>query len=479
MVLQKHHSVSNQKNQLLRRQVAAADPKPDTTRKAPASPILTRPTRRPNHVKPTNTTRVTPPNPVIATPTRPPQISISLSLPPPSTTESTVLPLPSVNVPISTSSSVIVTFTTSSTTSSGISDLPSESASPIVAAITSATSTPSAAATASGNISTGTLVGSIVGGCAALGLIVASVFFFLYRRHLKKKRYDEAFNSSEFRRSAVLLDGGQEKQRRHQPPTVGIARPVQNMPTQNTPIHQQNHYAPAAEYYGGERGQHDDPFRAQAPYGTAYPGAHSSRPAYAYPPDANTYGYNNSHDYPPPGHYPPRPQCVTQQYDAAPSPSHYTHSEISLPYARQYDAIVNSPAHYARSETSLLPHPEPGTPSIMMAHDGASAVQSRHSTEDDEDAPPPAYEITDSSVNHKPDMKTRHLTYDAATTISGSSSVTTPAPVPVSTSAGPSTEPSSPLFTGPSRHHTLLSRPVSGTSAFTIVEMKDDHGGIV
>jgi DNA-directed RNA polymerase II subunit RPB1 len=296
-------------------------------------------------------------------------------------------------------------------------------------------------------------------------------------------------------------------------------RHVQNAPLPPTPpVQQQIHYAPAVGYYREERGRCDDSFAAQPSRSVVHQSPYDGQPAYAYPPNVGPYGYNNPHGYPPQAHYPPQPQIVaqSQQYDTA------LPSDSSLPYARQYDAIP-SPAHNARSETSLLHHPEPETPSIAIARDAVSTVQDRHSIEDDEDVPPPAYEITETFVNHRSDVKTRPLAYDAASTISASGS--TAAPASVSTSAGPSTEPPSPfhssagpsaeppspfyssagpsteplspfyssagpsteppspfhpsagtsadllspLILSPSRHHTLSSRPVSGTSAVTIV----------
>ncbi|KAH9486295.1 hypothetical protein JR316_0000359 [Psilocybe cubensis] len=162
-------------------------------------------------------------------------------------------------------------------------------------------------ATTSG-LQTGTIIGIIAGSIAALMVLGAVISFFL-RRLRTKRRGDEIFNASEFRRSAVLLEE-KKPDVRPRPPSMIERRNVQGTPSVVTnslppPPSMAYPYSDRAippspsvppSLYGGNGSDNGHNQQHYAQYGTA--GAHfGNLPSPAPPPSAGGM-YNGP---PPPG----------------------------------------------------------------------------------------------------------------------------------------------------------------------------------
>ncbi|KXN91108.1 hypothetical protein AN958_02884 [Leucoagaricus sp. SymC.cos] len=452
MTLQNHHHAALRRRRGIEgKQNIVAWPTPTALVATPARSVPTPPkvARRSAALPATPAnTDVTPAKPSVAAPASSPPVTPSLgpsvinpstsSVPPPSNTLNLLLPSASSAHSASSTSRAVPSASRNSTSTSPTASVPPSS---------------------SGGVSTGAVVGGIIGGFVALGLIGAALFLFLRRMRGKKDRNEEAFNVTKFRQSAVILDGPAEKRNKPRPPTM-----IEPLSQSRQASQAGNYTSPSDARYGTPEAPHP----GQNSYDSAYPGAYGTQPAYEqYPPPPNPYGYVN-HEYPPQPQYPPQPHCDAQQYGAYASPvltpvhpPDFLESGQDAPVLP--NPFVSSPSFI--SET-VPKHYSSNASTTSTARDLTHSSHARSLTEDNE--APPAYETTTGFADYKPDVKARPGSSSATNSASGSGSSgvvvsSSQTPTTASASAAGASTRTRPADTA------LSSRPLSGTSAITIV----------
>ncbi|CAA7265158.1 unnamed protein product [Cyclocybe aegerita] len=320
-----------------------------------------------------------------------------------------------------------------------------------------------------GGSSTGAIIGGVGGGIAGIAIISIIVAYVV--RHLRRRRDRNAFDASQFRRSAVLLDDKNEG--RPRPPSMIERKQMTTTPSAPSAAYPYsdnaaNQSAPPSVYGGSERGQYAHGGAGGAHYAPVPPGAPSQMygggpyggpgtmpgaygaqydpsAGYGAPPIPGTYGpgayaaYGADPRFAPAGYHPqgyPHPHYGHNQYHMQ-----YMPPPAGFPYPGGAGGMTRSestasgpgalPNPFARSPASSPPPPSESGGSAgsqplsekraMMAasassasssssHAGSSsASSSRHhpSPSDPDFTAPPAYEDDGSYSESRRDVKVR------------------------------------------------------------------------